>query len=74
MGFVHTDQTYTVTFGWNDQSNDMVLAQTRYLRVTQDGDEVYSYDIVNAADASDEQPHRPARHHPVRERARAARA
>ena len=27
-GFVLTDQTYTVTFGWNDQSNDVVLAQT----------------------------------------------
>ena len=53
-GFVHTDQTYTVTFGWNDQSNDMVLAQT-IVDHTQDGDEVYSYDIVNAADASDEQ-------------------
>ena len=53
-GFVHTDQTYTVTFGWNDQSNDVVLAQT-IVDHTQDGDEVYSYDIVNAADASDEQ-------------------
>ena len=53
-GFVHTDQTYTVTFGWNDQSNDMVLAQT-IVDHTQDGDEVYSYAIVNAADASDEQ-------------------
>ena len=53
-GFVYTDQTYTVTFGWNDQSNDVVLAQT-IVDHTQDGDEVYSYDIVNAADASDEQ-------------------
>ena len=53
-GFVLTDQTYTVTFGWNDQSNDVVLAQT-IIDHTQDGDEVYSYDIINAADVSDEQ-------------------
>ena len=53
-GFVHTDQTYTVTFGWNDQSNDVVLAQT-IVDHTQDGDKTYSYDIVNAADASDSQ-------------------
>ena len=53
-GFVLTNQTYTVTFGWNDQSNDVVLAQT-IVDHTQNGDEVYSYDIVNAADASDAQ-------------------
>ena len=53
-GFVLTNQTYTVTFGWNDQSNDVVLAQN-IVDHTQDGDEVYSYDIVNAADASDAQ-------------------
>ena len=53
-GFVLTDQTYTVTFGWNDQSDAVVLAQT-IVDHTQDGDEVYSYDIINAADASDEQ-------------------
>lgn len=53
-GFVLTDQTYTVTFGWNDQSNNIVLAQT-IVDHTQDGDEVYSYDIINAADGSDEQ-------------------
>ena len=53
-GFALTDQTYTVTFGWNDQSNDVVLAQT-IVDHTQDGDETYSYDIVNASDASDEQ-------------------
>ena len=53
-GFVLTDQTYTVTFGWNDQSNDVVLAQT-IVDHTQDGDETYSYDILNASDASDEQ-------------------
>ena len=53
-GFVLTDQTYTVTFGWNDQSNNIVLAQT-IVDHAQNGDEVYSYDIINAADASDEQ-------------------
>ena len=53
-GFVLTNQTYTVTFGWNDQSNDVVLAQA-IVDHTQNGDEVYSYDIVNAADASDAQ-------------------
>lgn len=53
-GFVLTDQTYTVTVGWNDQSNDVVLAQT-IVDHTQDGDETYNYDIVNASDASDEQ-------------------
>ena len=53
-GFVLTDQTYTVTFGWNDQSNNIVLAQT-IVDHTQDGDEVYSYDIINAADVSDGQ-------------------
>ena len=53
-GFVLTDQTYTVTFGWDNQTNDIVLAQT-IVDHTQDGDETYSYDIVNVGDASDEQ-------------------
>lgn len=53
-GFALTNQTYTVTFGWNDQSNDVVLTQT-IVDHTQDGDETYSYDILNASDASDEQ-------------------
>ena len=53
-GFVHTAQTYTVTFGWDNQTNDIVLAQT-IVDHTQDGDETYSYDIVNVSDASDEQ-------------------
>ena len=53
-GFVLTDQTYTVTFGWNNQSNDVVLAQS-IVDHTQAGDETYSYDIVNAGAASDEQ-------------------
>ena len=53
-GFVHTAQTYTITFGWDNQRNDVVLAQT-IVDHTQDGDEVYSYEIINAAGASDEQ-------------------
>ena len=51
-GFVLTDQTYTVTFGWNDQSNDVVLAQT-IVDHTQGGDETYSYDIVNVSNATE---------------------
>ena len=53
-GFVLTNQTYTVTFGWDNQTNDIVLAQT-IVDHTQDGDKTYSYDIVNVGDASDEQ-------------------
>ena len=53
-GFIHTDQTYTVTFGWNDQSNDVVLAQT-IVDHTQNGDEVYSYDIVNVSNATEDE-------------------
>ncbi|HJD20569.1 MAG TPA: hypothetical protein H9915_01990 [Candidatus Gemmiger faecigallinarum] len=52
--FVHTAQTYTVTFGWNDQTNDIVLAQT-IVDHTQDGDETYSYDIVNVSNATEDQ-------------------
>lgn len=51
-GFVLTDQTYTVTFGWDDQTNDIVLAQT-IVDHTQGGDEVYSYDIVNVSNATE---------------------
>ena len=53
-GFALTNQTYTVTFGWNDQSNDVILAQT-IVDHTQNGDKTYSYDIINVGDASDEQ-------------------
>ncbi len=53
-GFVLTDQTYTVTFGWNDQSNDVVLAQT-IVDHTQDGDETYSYDIVNVSNSTEDE-------------------
>ena len=52
--FALTNQTYTVTFGWNDQSNDVILAQT-IVDHTQNGDKTYSYDIINVGDASDEQ-------------------
>ena len=53
-GFVHTAQTYTVTFGWDNQTNDIVLAQT-IVDHTQDGDETYSYDIVNVSNANEDQ-------------------
>ena len=53
-GFVLTDQTYTVTFGWNDQSNDVVLAQN-IVDYTQDGDETYSYGIVNVPNATEDE-------------------
>lgn len=53
-GFVLTDQTYTVTFGWNDQSNNIVLAQT-IVDHTQDGDETYSYDVVNVPNAAEDE-------------------
>lgn len=53
-GFVHTAQTYTVTFGWDNQTNDIVLAQT-IVDHTQDGDETYSYDIVNVSNATEDQ-------------------
>ncbi len=53
-GFVLTDQTYTVTFGWNDQSNNIVLAQT-IVDHTQDGDETYSYDIVNVSNSTEDE-------------------
>ena len=48
------EQTYTVTFGWDNQYNDIVLAQT-IVDHTQNGDEVYSYDILNASDATGDQ-------------------
>lgn len=53
-GFVLTDQTYTVTFGWDNQTNDIVLAQT-IVDHTQDGDETYSHDIVNVSDATEDE-------------------
>ena len=53
-GFVLTDQTYTITFGWDNQSNDVVLAQT-IVDHTQDGDETYSYDIVNVSDTTEDE-------------------
>ncbi len=53
-GFVHTAQTYTVTFGWDNQTNDIVLAQT-IIDHTKDGDEIYSYDIVNVSNAAEDE-------------------
>ena len=51
-GFVLTQQTYTVEFGWDNQKNDIVLAKT-IVSHEQDGDKECSYSIVNVKDASD---------------------
>ena len=51
-GFVLTQQTYTVEFGWGNQKNDIVLAKT-IVSHEQDGDKECSYSIVNVKDASD---------------------
>ena len=51
-GFVLTQQSYTVEFGWNSQKNDIVLAKT-IVSHEQDGDKECSYSIVNVKDASD---------------------
>ena len=50
-GFVLTQQSYTVEFGWNNQKNDIVLAKT-IVSHEQDGDKECSYSIVNVKDAS----------------------
>ena len=51
-GFVLTQQSYTVEFGWDNQKNDIVLAKT-IVGHEQDGDKECSYSIVNVKDASD---------------------
>ena len=51
-GFILTNQSYTVEFGWNNQKNDIVLAKT-IVGHEQDGDKECSYSIVNVKDASD---------------------
>ena len=51
-GFVLTQQSYTVEFGWDNQKNDIVLAKT-IVSHEQDGDKECSYSIVNVRDASD---------------------
>ena len=50
-GFVLTQQSYTVEFGWDNQKNDIVLAKT-IASHEQDGDKKCSYSIVNVKDAS----------------------
>ena len=50
-GFVLTQQSYTVEFGWDSQKNDIVLAKT-IVSHEQDGDKECSYSIVNVKDAS----------------------
>ena len=51
-GFVLTQQSYTVEFGWDNQKNDIVLAKT-IVSHEQDGDKECSYSIVTVKDASD---------------------
>ena len=51
-GFVLTQQSYTMEFGWNSQKNDIVLAKT-IVSHEQDGDKECSYSIVNVKDVSD---------------------
>ena len=51
-GFVLTQQSYTVEFGWDNQKNDIVLAKI-IVSHEQDGDKECSYSIVNVKDASD---------------------
>ena len=51
-GFVLTQQSYTVEFGWDNQKNDIVLTKT-IVSHEQDGDKECSYSIVNVKDASD---------------------
>ena len=51
-GFVLTQQSYTVEFGWDNQKNDIVLAKA-IVSHEQDGDKECSYSIVNVKDASD---------------------
>lgn len=50
-GFVLTQQSYTVEFGWDNQKNDIVQAKT-IVSHEQDGDKECSYSIVNVKDAS----------------------
>ena len=51
-GFVLTQQSYTVEFGWDNQKNDIVLAKT-IVSHEQNGDKECSYSVVNVKDASD---------------------
>ena len=51
-GFVLTQQSYTVEFGWDNQKNDIVLAKT-IVSHEQYGDKECSYSIVNVKDASE---------------------
>ena len=51
-GFILTNQSYTVEFGWDNQKNDIVLAKT-IVSHEKDGDKECSYSIVNVKDASD---------------------
>lgn len=53
-GYTLTNDTYTVTFGWNEQTNDLVLAKAIVSHA--DGkDKETAYKIVNVKDADDKQ-------------------
>lgn len=53
-GYTLADTAYTVTFGWNNQTNDLVLAETIVSHA--DGkDKETAYRIVNIKDADDKQ-------------------
>ena len=53
-GYLPTDTAYSVTFGWDNQSNDLVLAKTIVSHA--DGKRVETaYKIVNVKDAHNEQ-------------------
>lgn len=49
-GYVHSDASYTVSFGWDNQSNDIVLAKA-ITSSTAEGETTTQYGIVNAKDA-----------------------
>lgn len=53
-GYLFTHQSYTVTFDWENQTNDIVLAKT-IVSHAQSGEETYAYGIVNVKDATNEQ-------------------
>lgn len=53
-GYVLNDTTYTVTLTWDNQCNDIVLAE-KIVTHTDDGDDEKTYDIVSVGDATAEQ-------------------
>ena len=53
-GFALSDVTYDVTLAWNNQNNDIVLAQTIVTNSTT-GHKTQRFEVVNAADATEKQ-------------------